>query len=186
MPAAFGAIFKTEDGGAHWISLTNKLGEHNDKNIYDIRYVNEMLFLVGEQGEVLKSTDRGTTFVKIITPGRGTYFGALASGNSIVTYGLKGNTFLSENSGKTWQSIKQNDTSLTAGIRLSNGNILLGNEAGQIFKSIDNGKAFVMMGVRNPAPISDLVEASDGGIIQSGPRGDSRIQFVTDNDRTRQ
>jgi len=183
---AFGAIFKTEDGGAHWISLAGKLGEHNDKHIYDIKNLNGILFLVGEQGEVLESPDRGKTFVKVTSPSKGTYFGAVTSGTALIAFGLKGNAFISENTGKTWQNIKQNDTSVTAGLRLTNGNIVLGNEAGQLFKSIDNGKKFVMMAVKNTAPISDLVEASDGGIIRSGPRGVSRIQFVNENGGARE
>ena len=177
---AYGAIFRTEDGGAHWTSLMSQLGDHNDRHIYDIRDVNGVLFLIGEQGDMFKSGDMGRTYAKVVSPSRGSYFGSVASGTSLIVFGLKGSIDLTENLGQTWVSVKQNDTSVTAGIRLSNGAIILGNEAGQIFRSTDNGKSFDLVAVRNPAPFADLVEASDGAIIQCGLRGVSRLEFVAE------
>ncbi|MDI3292324.1 WD40/YVTN/BNR-like repeat-containing protein [Janthinobacterium tructae] len=180
---AYGIAFGTEDGGQTWESLMGSLKAANGRHLYGIQAVGDSVVLVGEQGLVLKSTDGGATFSKLAFPGKGTLFGAITSkaNDALLVYGLKGNAFRSADVGRTWEKVEMPPVSLMAGVRLTNGTLLLADESGQLHRSIDAGRHFEPLLVARPTVLADIEEASDGSVIGSGIRGSRPITWMQDN-----
>ncbi len=177
---AYGLIFATDDGGKTWRSIIGKTQNPNGHHLYAIRSGGGAdLYIVGEQGTLLASNDAGKSFNALPTLGKGTLFGLIDGGNgqALIAYGLKGNVYRSADRGKHWDRVDMPPVSLTAGLRLSNGDMVLADEAGQLYRSKDDGKRFNPLPVNNPIPITSLVEAGDGTLIQSGIRGVGRVEL---------
>lgn len=184
---AYGLAFGTEDGGQTWKSLMGPLALANGRHLYGIHTAGDSIYLVGEQGLVLKSTDGGVSFSKLAFPGKGTLFGAVSSkaGDALLVYGLKGNAFRSADAGRSWQKVEMPPVSLMAGIRLANGTLLLADETGQLHDSDDGGKHFKAMALSHPVVLAALVEASDGTVVGSGVRGSTPIDWAQDNKKVK-
>jgi photosystem II stability/assembly factor-like uncharacterized protein len=179
---AYGLAFGTEDGGQSWQSWMGRLSMANGRHLYAIHVAAGGLYLAGEQGMFLASTDSGVTFSKIEFPGKGTLFGAVStqSGQVLLAHGLKGNAYRSEDGAKSWQKVEMPPVSLVAGIRLANGDWVLADESGQLLRSDDEGKHFKRVSLAHPVVLSSLVEAADGTLVGSGVRGAARIELKQD------
>lgn len=179
---AYGLAFGTEDGGQSWKSLMGRLNMANGGHLYAIHAAQGGLYLAGEQGMLLSSTDSGVTFSKSEFPGKGTLFGLVStkSGHVLLAYGLKGNAYRSDDAGKSWQKVEMPPVSLVAGIRLLNGDLVLADESGQLYRSDDEGKHFKQMSLARPVVLASLVEAGDGALVGSGVRGTVRIELKQD------
>ncbi|RTL54165.1 MAG: glycosyl hydrolase [Rhodocyclaceae bacterium] len=175
---AYGLLFATDDGGKTWHSLMGKTQNPNGRHLYSLKADGSRLLVVGEQGTVLTSADGGMRFDRMTPPGKGTLFGQLISSSGAwVVYGLKGNAFRSTDGGKRWVRIAMLPISLTAGLRVSSGALILADEAGQLYRSQDDGQHFTPLTVVDPVPITSLVESADGTLILSGLRGVRRIEL---------
>lgn len=174
---AYGLAFETRDSGKSWQSLVGKLSIAAGRHIYSITNFGDATFLAGEQGTILSASKGGDNYSAIPFPSKATQFGLVALDKSLIAYGLKGAAYRTDDEGKHWSRIELPASSVTSGLRLRNGELLLGNEAGQIFRSNDSGVSFREESIKNPAPISALVETADGAIIRAGGRGVSRVEF---------
>lgn len=179
---AYGLAFSTDDGGQSWQSLMGRLSMANGRHLYVIHSAPGGLYLAGEQGLLLVSTDSGVSFSKIEFPGKGTLFGLVTtkSGHVLLAYGLKGNAYRSEDAGNIWQKVEMPPVSLVAGLRLVNGDLLLADESGQLYRSDDEGKHFKQLSLVRPVVLASLVEAADGALVGSGVRGTVRIELKQD------
>jgi len=123
---------------------------------------------------VFLSNDGGRTFSTAATPYAGTYFGALAAGGRTVLFGMRGNVYWSE--GGAWQrSAIGTEHSLTAGVRLKDGSLLLTDETGRLFRSGDGGRRFSPLRGGPATPLTGVAQAGDGSVVVTGVRGVSRI-----------
>lgn len=179
---AYGLAFGTEDGGQSWQSLMGRLSMANGRHLYAIHAVPGGLYLAGEQGLLLASTDSGASFSKIEFPGKGTLFGMLSpkSEKVLLAYGLKGNAYRSADAGKRWQKVDMPPVSLVAGLRLANGDWVLADESGQLHRSDDEGQHFKRLPLAHPVVIASLLETADGTLVGSGVRGTARIELKQD------
>lgn len=177
---AYGLAFATEDGGRTWSSLMGRLQAADGRHLYAAGAVGDALYIAGEQGVLLVSDDGGRTFSRAAFPGKGTSFGMLAASSGVLVYGLKGSVHRGEAGGR-WTRIDMPAASVTAGARLPDGALVLGNESGQIFRSRDDGRSFQPVPADGRVPVTGLAVAADGALVRSGMRGVGRVAF-DDND----
>lgn len=170
---AFGLVFATADGGATWQPAPERLNNPQGKHLYGIQIVGDTCFIVGEQGAVFYSSDRGKRFAAVATPYEGSYFGALAAGpGAALVFGMRGNAYWSDNGGASWRKSEiASAASLAAGLRLHDGTLVLTDANGQVFRSKDAGKTFQQVPVAKSAPITGVVQTGKQQLLFSGVRG---------------
>ena len=169
---AYNLIFKTVDGGKSWQSWQSHVVNPKGFHLYGIRAAGSALYLVGEQGTLLRSTDQGESFAALDSPYKGTYFGMVAvKSGELIVFGLRGNAFRSEDQGNSWQKIDTRvQTSIAAGIELDNGALVLVSQVGDVLVSRDKGRSFTpQKGV--PLPLAAVAQATDKNLVVAGLRG---------------
>ncbi|MEO8386564.1 MAG: hypothetical protein ABI583_15040 [Betaproteobacteria bacterium] len=124
-------------------------GNDDDKHINAIVNLGDKkLFVAGEAGMLAKSDDGGMTWVKIASPYKGSFFGAIQAQNgAIVIYGLRGNIFRSTDAKlANWKPVENKSlVSLMGSTRLPDGAIVLAGLSGTVLISRDNGETFSPM-----------------------------------------
>lgn len=134
---AYGTLLKSTDLGKTW-KLSDDLLNNPDKyHLNSITSDNERTYIVGEQGLAYTSKDNGNSWQSISTPYNGSLFGILSQKKStnLITFGLKGNYFISNDQGKNWQHyISENRATLLGGHIKDNGDVVLVGHGGTIIK----------------------------------------------------
>jgi len=171
---AFGMAFTTADSGANWQPIFDRIPNPNGFHIYSIVQGGDAMYFAGEQGMLLRE-DADGRFTTLSTPFQGTFFGALITPDkALLVFGLQGTVLRSGDAGQSWHAVQSQDgAGIDCGIVLKNGDILLGDEAGNLLESPDDGMSFRATAVG--APVTALAQAPDGTIIAAGPFGLSRV-----------
>ncbi|MES2693446.1 MAG: YCF48-related protein, partial [Verrucomicrobiota bacterium] len=101
---AYGLCVVTIDAGKTW--ARRKLSD-DDYHLNRLsRGPTGTLYLAGEHGTLLRSTDAGATWSKIPTPYEGSFYGILPlTERAILAYGLRGHAYRSIDDGATWTQI---------------------------------------------------------------------------------
>jgi len=174
---AYGMAFTTADAGDTWRPMFDSIPNPNGLHIYAIVQDGDALFLAGEQGMLVRRGADGR-FSTLSTPFQGTFFGALVTpAKALLLYGLQGTVLRSADTGQTWHEVQTLDGGgIDCGIVLKNRNILLGDEAGNLLLSQDDGVSFRAIPVGGP--VTALAEAPGGAIITAGPFGLARIDAI--------
>lgn len=173
---AYGKFFSTEDGGKHWLPGKPSADEVHYNRISSGG--DHALYLAGESGTALISSDTGKKWIRSEVPYDGSLFGILPLKNgSIVAYGLRGHILRSDDHGQTWAPLNSDvKVLIMGGIQLKSGLIVLGGQGGNFFLSRDDGHSFTPW---KPAgfdtSIADLVETPDGAILTVGEAGAVRL-----------
>jgi photosystem II stability/assembly factor-like uncharacterized protein len=109
------------------------------------------LYIVGEQGLLLKWDDNGQRFNAVPTPYQGSFFGVLGKPGEVLVYGLRGNVLRSTDGGQNWTALDSGlHVSITAGLIDARGNYRLFTQGGQMLVSQGTGTGTQMQWVRNP------------------------------------
>lgn len=178
---AFGAAFRSEDGGQHWRVAGQEFANPTGLHYYGVSRNDNSTMAVGEQGLALRSLGEGN-FKSVGQPYEGTLFGvqALHEG-AYVAYGLRGNIVRSLDQGQTWTlSTSHVSASIQAGTVLEDGTLILAAESGQLISSQDAGKTFTLLEQR-VQPAAAIVPVSARNILVVGPQG---VQVVSLGKRT--
>ncbi|MBV6823598.1 YCF48-related protein [Pseudomonas sp. PD9R] len=170
---AYGLAFVTHDGGLSWQSIRSRIDNPNGLHLYSIERVGGDLFIAGEQGTLLRSSDEGKTFEPLTSPYEGTTFGLQATNsNSIVAFGLRGKAFESKNRGDTWQPLDTlQPVTLTSGLRLADGSVLLTDESGRVLRFADGNAKAAVLQIAQPSYFTGMAQAANGNLIISSARG---------------
>ncbi len=169
---AFGLILKTTDGGEHWEPLMQLTDNPKQLHLYAVRGIGGDVWVVGEQGTVLKLDKTSGRFKAIEIPYKGTLFGLLGRDGAIVAYGLRGTVLRSTDGGASWQTIPTGlPVGLTAGTIDEQGRILIASQSGQLIASADNGASFAPLKLDRPQSAAAIVAANRGTLVIAGPRG---------------
>lgn len=170
---AFNLMFRTDDGGAHWRYWSPQVDNRFGLHLYDIARLGDDFYIVGEQGLILRSQDGGEHFESLESPYEGTWFGLLATNSgALLAYGLRGNAYVSMDRGASWQSSNTgSQVSFVAAHELSNGHIVLANQAGQLFASDDQGKSFKPLQGLPGTPFTSLTQTASGELLLGSLRG---------------
>ncbi len=173
---AYGLVLETEDGGDHWDRA--RISEE-DPHFYCIAEgPGRDLFLIGEFGVLFRSIDRGRTWYSIVSPYRGSFFGALVlSDDTALVYGLRGNVYRSEDRGDTWERVAVGTTaSLLGGVEMTDGTVVLVGLSGTILVSRDGGRSFVSRNRGDRKAISGALELGAGRLLILGEGGVSWLE----------
>jgi len=134
---AYGTLLISSDLGRTWRLSDDLLNNPEKLHLNSITSDNHIVYIAGEQGYAFKSLDNGNSWKSIKTPYNGSMFGILAQKKStnLVTFGLKGNYFVSNDQGEHWTHyISENKATLLGGHITENGDVTLVGHGGTIFQ----------------------------------------------------
>lgn len=180
---AYNLAFKTEDGGATWQSWSDRIDNARGLHIYSIKGKGSTIYLAGEQGLFLRSSDAGNSFVPLATPYKGSTFTmSMLPSATVVIAGLRGNAYRSSDRGASWQKIESGSTvSFSASAVTRNGALLLANQAGKLFISGDQGLSLQPVKDAALPPVSALLSFANGEILTVGHDGAVRVPSIRAN-----
>jgi photosystem II stability/assembly factor-like uncharacterized protein len=178
---AFNLILRTEDAGQTWTAWQDRVDNPRSMHLYGLRPAAGTLFMVAEQGLVLKLDAGSQRFVKVELPYEGTLFGLLGDEHLVLVYGLRGNALRSLDGGASWSTVDTGiKEGITAGLIVDDGSILLASQTGQLLRSTDRGATFSRVQVDRVAPNFALAPAADGAVALAG-LGGVRVQSLQKN-----
>ncbi len=169
---AYGAFYETADGGKTW---NPRKIQDEDKHLNSIiKLAENRLLIVGEAGTILKSEDAGKTWNKVVSPYKGSFFGAIqAQDGAVLIFGLRGRIFRSRDIDlKSWTQIDNNSTaSIMGATRLPDGALVLAGLAGTVLVSRDNGQSFVPLPTKSTKAISAPLLGAPNALLLLGETG---------------
>ncbi len=170
---AYNLAFRTDDGGQTWHCWMTHLDNPKGLHLYAIRAVESNLFITGEQGLLLRSTDLGQRFSAAASPSKGTFFGLVPGPQGeMLLYGLRGRVFLSTDAGQAWSEVDSGThATLSAGVRLEDGSLLLASQAGELMMSRDGGRTFKSTSSSVALPVSALLQTAGKRLAIATLRG---------------
>ena len=129
------------------------------------------VYMVGEKGLVLRLHEPSGRWVAVPTGYAGTLFGLVVDGTRVITYGMRGSVFASDDAGKTWQPVTTPaKAGLVSSVRLLDGDILLADQAGNLVRSRDGGRSFSSHTEGRTSAFA-LAQLPVGPVVAAGPRG---------------
>jgi photosystem II stability/assembly factor-like uncharacterized protein len=139
---AYGAMLETKDAGNTWHYIGHKVPNPDSFHLNALtKDADDNIYIVGEAGVAMSSMDLGDSWQTLAIDYQGSLFGVTAKESVTYSYGLRGNMFVSEDRGATWNDV---DTGVTNHIFsadwLSNGKLLLVGAGG--LKLIYDGQRF--------------------------------------------
>lgn len=180
---AYGMVLRTQDGGDTWQDWAPYLDNPTNFHYNSISEVaGGGLVIVGEAGQIHVSTDGGETWQKRESPYDGSLFGVSGTSrvNEILAFGLRGNTLLSTDLGRTWTMVpNEANATLNSAAVAADGRITLVGNGGAVLMSSNHGETFRShfredrAGVMAVVPISgtNLLLVGEGGVKTTDARG---------------
>ena len=169
---AFNLIFRTEDGGKSWQPQMEQTENPQGFHLNAINQIGQDLYIVGEQGLLLKREPNSQQFVALQTPYAGTFFGLTGKSGVLLAYGLRGNVYRSADAGLSWSKVETAlPVSITAATLDSAGRIYLFSQAGHVLLSTDDGATFAPLPQDAPEPVAGAQASGDDGLILVGGHG---------------
>lgn len=173
---AFGLILRTTDGGATWEPLLHATDNPKAMHLYAVRRIGGEVYIVGEQGLLLKLDRASGRFRAIELPYKGTLFGITGSERAVVVHGLRGSVLRSTDAGRSWQAV---NTGLQVGLTASSidaqGRIVLVSQAGHVLVSRDDGASFAPASTEKTVPAAAVAAVGPSTLVVGGPRGVSPL-----------
>jgi photosystem II stability/assembly factor-like uncharacterized protein len=154
-------------------ALTPLLPNPRQLHLYGIRAAGQRVFVVGEQGLVMRSSDGGASFEALPPPYKGSFFGVLLPADGVVlAFGLRGNIWRSADNGATWGLVANPvPVGIGAGLQRADGSLLLLAQNGDLLVSRDLGQSFQRRPAAPPSPAATLADLPDGQLLVAGLRG---------------
>lgn len=171
---AYNLAFSTADGGRSWTPALDRLPNKKNLHLYGVRHVGAQVYVVGEQGLLLKSSDGGASFSALVSPYKGSFFGLLAArSGTLIAYGLRGTALRSDDQGASWSPLDTGvPVSISAGVELEPGTLALLSQTGDLLLSRDDGKTLTRSAPTGGAlPAAGLAPAEGGQLVFASLRG---------------
>ncbi|MBB3178489.1 YCF48-related protein [Variovorax sp. Sphag1AA] len=168
---AFGLALRTVDGGGHW-TLFDAIDNPKGLHLYAMRPAGGALFIVGEQGLVLRFDRETRRFVNLPFPYQGTLFGVTGTADMALVFGLRGNVWRSTDGGANWNRVATGlGAGIAAGTVRESGAVVLASQAGHLLVSHDNAETFHPIQRANPTPVFSLASPGKGAMALAGIGG---------------
>ncbi|MCC6076061.1 WD40/YVTN/BNR-like repeat-containing protein [Pseudomonas sp. GCM10022188] len=173
---AYGLIFGTEDGGKSWTSWMGRLENPMGMHLNAISVNGNRIFIAGEQGLLLRSTDSGASF-ELLEPGyNGSWFAVTQSAEHVVLAGLRGTVYASTDGGDSWsESVVPAPVTILSAVRVPDGRIIYANQAGQLLSSQNDGKHLQLETRSIGMPLSSLGLGQGGDLLATSFSGVVRL-----------
>ena len=180
---AYGLALETSDGGLSW-TRRSLMDADEAPHFYAIEPAcdGKSIYVVGEFGTVLRSTNGGTTWHPMSPPYRGTYFGLLSlptkTGEVLLVHGLRGHGYYSLDGGTSWTpSETSTKQSLLSACQCKDGSIAMVGLSGTVLVSRDDMRTFRQ--VRTGFGRLALVDAVpiDEELLLFGEKGTRRLSI---------
>jgi photosystem II stability/assembly factor-like uncharacterized protein len=173
---AFGLYLSSRDGGQTWRARSileedlhlNQLTRADDGTLY----------LAGEAGTLLRSTDDGDTWEDIATAYPGSFFGVLPlPDGGLIAHGLRGTLYHSTDRGDTWEElpVRQPVILQSAAASPSGRLILVGGQARMLLVSRDGGHTFTLSPQPPQTALAKILRLPDGVWLGFGEGGVTRL-----------
>ena len=179
---AYDLFVRTDDGGVTWKPAPGLLPNPKGNHLHAIRGQGGLIFIAGEQGLLLRSTDGGQSFQALKSPYVGSFFTLeLPRPGEVVVAGLRGNAFRSTDQGENWQPIAGlPPVTWIASALAPDGTLLLGNQAGAVFASRDSGVQWASVPPQpgSPgAPLTAMLPVGPGQLLTTTFRGIGHLAY---------
>lgn len=169
---AFNLILRTDDGGASWTPWLDRTENPKGLHLHAIARVAGDVWIVGEQGLVLRLDPARRRFMAVPVPHGGSFFGVTGDARTVVAYGLGGSAYRSRDRGARWEQVETGvDTALIAGSALPDGRLVLVTQAGEVLASADGGACFRLASGDRPLPTSAASASGPSAIVLVGAGG---------------
>jgi photosystem II stability/assembly factor-like uncharacterized protein len=169
---AFDLVLRTDDGGGTWRPWPGRTENPGALNLHAIGRAAGDVWVVGEQGLVLRLDAARERFRAVPLPYRGSLFGVAGNARTVLVYGLRGNAFRSRDRGASWQRADTGvEAALTGAAVLPDGRLVLVTLAGQLLVSADDGTSFRLVARERAAPASAVAAAGRRSLAVVGPAG---------------
>jgi len=175
----FNRIYRTIDAGKSWTPWMDRVDNPKELHFYAIRGGRHGIYMAGEQGLVWRYDAMRERFVTVQTPYNGTLFGIVISGpGSVMVFGMRGSLFATSDAGANWAKIATDSPAgITSGTVLSDGSVVLVNQAGGIKRSRDGGKSFTAIKPAKVMPYFGITPLGERQVALAGPEG-IRIELL--------
>ncbi|RON24734.1 glycosyl hydrolase [Pseudomonas brassicacearum] len=168
----FNLILRTEDGGQSWTPFQDRTDNPQNFHLNAITSTGDALYIVGEQGLVLKWDDAHQRFAALNTPYQGSFFGVLGKPGEVVVFGLRGNALRSTDGGLSWKPFDTGlQISVTAAAIDAQGHYRLFTQAGHMLVDQSDNARLQLMPQQNPSPVAGAALSADGALVLVGNRG---------------
>ena len=175
---AYGMIFRTDNGGLQWRIAAGGIENLEGYHYYSLAAADGgTLYLSGEAGLIYRSDNGGDQWQRLDLDYDGSLFGVLAlDTDRVLTFGLRGNIFLSEDRGDSWRSVAPEGG---PGLSYYGGRTLPGNSmvlvgAGGVMASSSNGEQFTT-DIHSARNTFSSAKSVDGDLLLVGMGGLVRI-----------
>ncbi|WP_420232368.1 WD40/YVTN/BNR-like repeat-containing protein [Pseudomonas sp. ABY48] len=170
---AYNQIYRTDDGGRNWQPWMRHVDNPQGLNLYGMRALGNDLWLVGERGLLLRSSDAGQSFQAMKSPYEGSFFGLLGTRDgALVVYGLRANAWWSGDRGNSWRRLDTGiESTLASALELRDGGLLLASQSGELLFSHDQGRSFDKRQSRSGGTVAAVQQAVDGSLASVGLTG---------------
>ncbi len=169
---AYNLVFRTSDGGAHWVPWYDRTENPKLYHLYAIRGVGDKVFVAGERGLFLTLDAAQQRFVARPMPYQGTLFAIAAAPGYATVFGMRGNALRTTDEGQTWQKV---DTGVRSGLSgatvLGDGRLVVVSQAGEMLSSQDKGASFELVKGVQPMVFAGVVGVGDGRVAVAGTQG---------------
>ncbi len=174
---AYGMLYRTDNGGLQWRIAQEGIENLEGYHYYSISAGDDALYLSGEAGIAYRSDDGGETWQRLDLNYDGSLFGILALGQGeVLSFGLRGNIFLSRDRGASWDNITPADApglSFFGAGQLPGGGLLLVGAGGALATSLD-GESFSVE-IHTSRDTFSAALAVDDELLLAGMSGVTRI-----------
>ncbi|HMN25430.1 MAG TPA: YCF48-related protein, partial [Ignavibacteriaceae bacterium] len=177
-------VYKTTDGGANWVLVTQPAVSTSDFRAASFLDVNNG-YVFGETGLGYKTTDGGTTWTALTTGVTGTLYGShfLDINNGFIC-GATGQISKTTDGGTTFTPLTTNNTATIYSVYMVNANVgYASGSSGRVRKTTDGGATWTTIDVGNTsATLYDISFRDENNGITIGSSG--RTYSTTDGGAT--
>lgn len=173
---AYGEFWESKDAGKSW---SKRWISEEELHFNTMEKASDgTLFLAGENGTLLRSSDQGENWDLVDTPYYGSYHGLLVvSSQRLWLLGMRGHIFQSKDSGENWDDwSRDSKVFLSGATEIDPGRFVIVGQGGLIYTLEGDPPNFQ----RHLFPVFDKMSAvaytEDGALILTGNRGVHRLE----------
>ncbi len=168
---AYNLFAATADGGKTWARRKVLNDDYHLNRI--TRGPSGTLYIAGEHGTLLRSTNAGESWAAIPTAYDGSFYGVLPLGpRDLLAYGLRGRVYRSGDDGTSWAPVTTNETTLLAtATKLKAGLIVVAGQGRTLLISSGAQQPFQHRDVGITTGIAELLELPGGNLLAIGEAG---------------